>query len=156
MSWLKRRIIRTYYTLIAPFRVAYWYTFRPRYKGVKIVVQKENEVLCIRNSYGPGWWTFPGGGVDRDESHEEAAKRELREEVGIVADKLHYIGNYTSDFRYKISDVQVYWTRISDDAFTIDPQEVTEARWCLISTPPQPESPRLRAILDMLKNTPEV
>lgn len=30
---------------------------------------------------GRVWWTLPGGGIERDESHEEAALRELEEET---------------------------------------------------------------------------
>ncbi len=31
------------------------------------------------------WWITPGGGLDGDETYEEAARRELFEETGIVA-----------------------------------------------------------------------
>jgi 8-oxo-dGTP pyrophosphatase MutT (NUDIX family) len=34
------------------------------------------------------WWFTPGGGVDPDESHIEAARRELHEESGIVIDEM--------------------------------------------------------------------
>src|SRR5262249_19573641 len=32
----------------------------------------------------PGWWEIPGGGIDPHETSVEAARRELREETGIV------------------------------------------------------------------------
>ncbi|MFF7362597.1 NUDIX domain-containing protein [Streptomyces sp. NPDC008125] len=33
---------------------------------------------------GTRWWFTPGGGLEGDESHEEAARRELAEETGIT------------------------------------------------------------------------
>ena len=33
-----------------------------------------------------GWWELPGGMIERDESYQEAAVREIREETGLVLD----------------------------------------------------------------------
>ena len=58
-------------------------THRPR---VRIVVMNEHgEVLLIKGVISShGWWTLPGGGVNRHEASRAAAKRELSEETGIT------------------------------------------------------------------------
>jgi len=51
--------------------------------GVRAVVFDESgRVLLVRHSYIAGWH-FPGGGIGRRETTEEAVIRELREEAGL-------------------------------------------------------------------------
>jgi len=54
------------------------------------------EVLLIRRAREPfkGLWAFPGGFVDQDESLEDAAARELREETGISSVQLGQVGAF--------------------------------------------------------------
>lgn len=47
-----------------------------------IVLNDRREVLLVRHTYKPGWYT-PGGGVRGAESPLAAVKRELREETGL-------------------------------------------------------------------------
>jgi 8-oxo-dGTP diphosphatase len=50
-----------------------------------IVLIKENKVALIeRYRAGLHYFIFPGGGVDEDESPEQAASREALEELGIT------------------------------------------------------------------------
>jgi 8-oxo-dGTP pyrophosphatase MutT (NUDIX family) len=50
------------------------------------VFDGENRILLVQHSYGPGW-LLPGGGVERGESIFDSAKREIREEAGIIAEE---------------------------------------------------------------------
>lgn len=52
-----------------------------------IVINEKKEVLVLKRAPKahsfPGYWNFPGGGVEPDETIEAAAVRELKEEAGI-------------------------------------------------------------------------
>lgn len=57
-----------------------------RHVTADVVVVKDNKILLAKRSeklsLEPGKWTIPGGFVDRDETIEEAAAREVLEETG--------------------------------------------------------------------------
>lgn len=53
--------------------------------GVRVIVEDEgSRVLLVRHSYVSGWY-LPGGGVDKGETMEEAACREVLEEAGVLS-----------------------------------------------------------------------
>ena len=60
-------------------------TLRLRQAVRAVVLDPADRVLLVRFEFpARGLWATPGGGIDADESPEEAIRRELEEEVGLA------------------------------------------------------------------------
>jgi 8-oxo-dGTP pyrophosphatase MutT (NUDIX family) len=116
------------------FRI-YAFIFRPTTLGVRVILIQNGGVLLVRQTYLPGWF-LPGGGVKRGETLEEAARREVHEEVGAEMEGLELVGAYTS-FRNYLSDHNILF--LCRD-FTIKGQpdfEIAEVRSFPLDTLPE-------------------
>ena len=92
------------------------------------IVYKDNKVLLgfKKRGFGVGRWNGFGGKVEEGETIEEAAKRELREESGIIADRIEKMGVLDFEFESdsKILEVHVFLVT----SFTQEPVETEEMR----------------------------
>jgi 8-oxo-dGTP pyrophosphatase MutT (NUDIX family) len=62
-----------------------WFVRRPRTFGAHaLALTPERKLILVKLRYAPGW-RLPGGGRDSSEEAEQAALRELREEIGMIS-----------------------------------------------------------------------
>lgn len=72
-------------------------------KGVSAVVFKDNKFLMVAGKAWPeGAWCFPQGGVNEEETHLQAIRRELQEEFG--NDKFNIISKSKIDHSYEFPE----------------------------------------------------
>jgi 8-oxo-dGTP diphosphatase len=91
------------------------------------------EVLLIKRAREPfkGCWAFPGGFVDKDESLEDAAARELEEETGLSGLRLEQVrafGDPGRDPRGHTVSV-VFACVLEDRALVSAADDAAEAGW---------------------------
>lgn len=89
------------------------------------------KVLLVKRKHLPyaGMWAIPGGFIHLDESLEEAAARELREETGVTnvyMEQLYTFGTPNRDPRTRVITV-AYFALVPQDSITHYPGEETSA-----------------------------
>jgi len=82
-------------------------------------------------------WSFPGGQLDDGETAEEAAWRELKEETGIVPEKLEFLKTIYHDKPNKLKVSNVFYTEISKNVKLKASSDVEKLKWFSINDLPK-------------------
>ena len=113
--------------------------------GVSAVVVRDGRVLVgrRRGSHGAGTWAFPGGKLEAGESPEEAVRRELAEETGLLAGRVKPI-TWTSDVM-PAGDRAVHFITLhhlvgteAGEPQLREPDKTDGWRWAALSEIPEP------------------
>ena len=96
---------------------------------------------ALKMSAHPGQWALPGGRIDDGETAEEAARREIEEEVGLSGfDLLGRLDDYPTRSGYVISPF-VFWAGAEAEPVA-NPQEVASIHRIALTELLRPDSPR--------------
>lgn len=130
---------------------------RPITMGVRTVVLYENQVLLVRHTYQDGWM-LPGGGVKRNETLDQAACRETREETGIAVQDVSLVGVYTKISNKKTNHIAVFWCSIPATVLAESPSlEIAEQRFFPVDALPTDIHPgHGRRVAEALRRKPEL
>ena len=93
-----------------------------------IVYRDDGDILLVRSRFSRQEWALPGGGVKHNESYEQAAVREVLEEIGLKIYNLRYLGKANSHESYAKFSVRVFAAYASNCDIKCN-FEIMEARW---------------------------
>lgn len=100
------------------------------HRGSVAVIVRRGRLLVIRRSQrvvAPGAFCFPGGGIQADESEQEALVRELREELGVAVRPQRRLWQSITPWRVELA----WWLADLDpEAEPVpNPAEVESVHW---------------------------
>ena len=132
--------------------------------GVAVLLRRGPRTLfgLRKGSHGAGSWSFPGGHLEKGESLERAAQRELEEETGIDLPQSRFMRfNYTNDIFHSEGRhyITLYFTVNLD---VVGPEAVLEPKlmepekcgaWMWCSTFPSPLFLPIRNLIERVSLT---
>ncbi|MBI2865397.1 MAG: NUDIX hydrolase [Chloroflexi bacterium] len=91
---------------------------------------EDNRAVLVRQyryPIGKAIYELPGGGTARGESLEESARRELREEAGLLADEMTYLGHFYASPARSNTVVHIFVARrLTETEHSPEPYEFIE------------------------------
>jgi 8-oxo-dGTP diphosphatase len=116
------------YRLGFPIARIWWHVGRVPHEGALVATYVGEKVLLLRASYRRGW-NFPGGGIQARETAEQAARREVQEEIGLLLPTLKPKGNIVGYWEGRRDSVHYFELRLERlPALHLDNREIVEAR----------------------------
>lgn len=128
--------------------------------GASVIVENENGEVLLQKRADNHCWGYAGGSVELDEVVEDAARRELFEETGLIAREMELFGVFSGkDTHYiypngdEVSNVDiVYLCRKYEGTLKCQEEEVEELRFFPADALPEHISPPVRKpLMDWVK-----
>lgn len=114
-----------------------WRRFVPTdLAGVAVLLQDDDgRILLVRHTYGPQGWALPGGGLGQGEDPAQAARREMREELGCKLNCLEPLQVVEEVLSSGPHMAHLYTARPAS-APRADLREIAEVRWLALAELP--------------------
>lgn len=111
------------------------WVYIPLTRRVRVAVMYDGQLLLVQNWIGTSRWDLPGGGIKFGESAEDAAIREVREELGLHIDNVRNLhsGVITLKRGGLLQRLQFLQATISSSEEIAINWEIAKTRWVPIA-----------------------
>ncbi|GAB4439216.1 MAG: NUDIX hydrolase [Anaerolineae bacterium] len=103
-----------------------------------LILDRAGRVLLTQRAGEPfaGWWDVPGGFLEAGEHPADGLRREMREELGIEVEIVHFLGHFMD--AYQGEDVlNIVYIARADVSRAVPHDDVTAFGWFDPAAPPQ-------------------
>lgn len=125
---------------------------KPVQVAVGVVHNQHGQILFTQRPIGKsyaGWWEFPGGKLEQNETIALALTRELREELGIqILDCALWLHQ---DYEYSHAQVKLHTCNVFSFTGEVTALENQAFQWGYADKPPQPFLPAALPVLKALQ-----
>ena len=91
---------------------------------VAAIIQKDNKILCTQRADDGRFlslkWEFPGGKIEKDESHQQALKREIQEELKLDIDVKDYLMTVDHAYPHFRIIMHAYLCKMNHSFFSLE------------------------------------
>lgn len=101
---------------------------------VAAAIEKDELIFCAQRPQGKslgGFWEFPGGKLEVNESPEEALKREIKEEFNSDIEIISYLNEATYEYDFGIVTMKTYRARLIKG--NLELLEHQDSKWLPVS-----------------------
>ncbi len=95
-----------------------------------VIINDEGQILCAKRAANltlGGFWEFPGGKIEPNESHQEALVREIYEEMGVNIEVGELVADIYHEYPTVIVHLITYYAKIT--AGTLQSTDHDELVW---------------------------
>lgn len=120
----------------------------------RVIIICEDKVLLVKDWLGDGLWDFPGGGLKGNETLDEAAVREVREEVGIILSpkELVNLGTFEVKKDQVLFKIDLFAEAVSSMHIKKRLIEISEAEWFPLSKLPSDRANHVEESVQQWRN----
>ncbi len=120
----------------------------------RAIIVRDNKILMVKQHVQRGSivWNFPGGGVDQNETPEEACIREVKEETGYDIRITSLFSKFKGKYTYL---AEVTGGKLNLDQTNPDNDDIIDLQWVSLDDVEKFDSytlPFVKKLLDMDKN----
>lgn len=119
--------------------------------AVGVLINPEGQFLLTSRPEGKvyaGYWEFPGGKLETGETVDQALRRELHEELGIVIGAAHPWQVDMMDYPHAL--VRLHFCKVFDWQGTLEMREHQSMSWQVLPVTVHPVLPGTLPVLDWL------